>query len=153
LVIDADAIKPVGEQLELIKNSNTVVTPHAMEFKKLIGYDIPQTIDDRIKMVQVWAKKLGIAIFLKGYVDILSDGERTKLNKIHNEAMTVGGTGDVLAGIIGALLSKDVEPFNAMRVAAFLNGEAGNEVFSKKSYGLLATDIIEEIPGILKRYL
>jgi len=153
LVIDADAIKPVGEQLEVIKNSTTVVTPHAMEFKKLIGCDIPQTIDDRIKIVQVWAEKLGIAIFLKGYVDILSDGERTKLNKIHNEAMTVGGTGDVLAGIIGALLSKDVEPFNAMRIAAFLNGEAGNEGFSKKSYGLLATDIIEEIPGILKRYL
>lgn len=153
LVIDADAIKPVGEQLEAIKNSTTVVTPHAMEFKKLTGSDIPQIIDDRIKIVQVWAEKLGIAIFLKGYIDILSDGERTKLNKIHNEAMTVGGTGDVLAGIIGALLSKDVEPFNAMRIAAFLNGEAGNEGFRKKSYGLLATDIIEEIPGILKRYL
>jgi NAD(P)H-hydrate epimerase len=51
------------------------------------------------------------------------------------------------------LLSKDVEPFNAMRIAAFLNGEAGNEGFKKKSYGLLATDVIEEIPGILKRYL
>lgn len=153
LVIDADAIKPVGEHLEVIKNSTTVVTPHSGEFKKLTGSDIPQTIDDRIKIVQAWAEKLGIAIFLKGYVDILSDGERTKLNKIHNEAMTVGGTGDVLAGIIGALLSKGVNSFNAMRIAAFLNGEAGNEGFKKKSYGLLATDIIEEIPGILKRYL
>jgi len=153
LVIDADAIKPIGEQLELIKNSTTVVTPHAMEFKKLTGYDIPQTIDDRIETVQTWAEKLGIAIFLKGYVDILSDGKMTKLNKIHNEAMTVGGTGDVLAGIIGALLSKGAKPFNAMRIAAFLNGEAGNEGYKKKSYGLLATDIIEEIPVILKKYL
>jgi len=153
LVIDADAIKPVGEQLEVIKNSTSVVTPHAMEFKKLTGSDIPQSIDDRIKIVQAWAEKLGIAIFLKGSVDILSDGKMTKLNKIHNEAMTVGGTGDVLAGIIGALLSKGVKPFNAMRIAAFLNGEAGNEGFKKKSYGLLATDIIEEIPGIFKRYL
>ena len=67
--------------------------------------------------------------------------------------MTVGGTGDVLAGIIGALLSKGVEPFNAIRIAAFLNGEAGNEAFNKKSYGLLATDVIEEIPSVLKRYL
>jgi len=153
LVIDADAIKPVGDQLEIIKNSNTVITPHSGEFKKLTGSDIPQTIDDRIKITQTWAEKLGIAIFLKGYVDILSEGERTKINEIHNEAMTVGGTGDVLAGIIGALLSKGVKPFNAIRIAAFLNGEAGNEGFKKKSYGLLATDIIEEIPGILKRYL
>jgi NAD(P)H-hydrate epimerase len=67
--------------------------------------------------------------------------------------MTVGGTGDVLAGIIGALLSKGVRPFEAVRVAAFLNGGAGNEAFQKKSYGLLATDIIDEIPNVLKKYL
>jgi NAD(P)H-hydrate epimerase len=67
--------------------------------------------------------------------------------------MTVGGTGDVLAGIIGALLSKDVEPFNAARMGAFLNGAAGNASFKKRSYGLIATDIIEEIPQILKKYL
>ena len=67
--------------------------------------------------------------------------------------MTVGGTGDVLAGIIGALLSKNIDPFIAIRIAAFLNGEAGNIVFNKKSYGLLATDIIEEIPSVLNKYL
>jgi NAD(P)H-hydrate epimerase len=67
--------------------------------------------------------------------------------------MTVGGTGDVLAGIIGALLSKGVAPFNAVRIAAFLNGEAGNEAFRKKSYGLVATDVIDEIPDVLKKYL
>jgi NAD(P)H-hydrate epimerase len=67
--------------------------------------------------------------------------------------MTVGGTGDVLAGIIGSLLSKGVESFNAIRIAAFLNGEAGNKAFAKKSYGLLATDIIEEIPSVLKKYV
>lgn len=153
LVIDADAINPIGEQLGIIENSKTVVTPHAGEFKELTGIDLSQDIDDRIRIVKEWAGKLGVTIFLKGYVDVLSDGKEVKLNKIHNEAMTVGGTGDVLAGIIGAMLSKGVEPFNAIRIAAFLNGEAGNESFNKKSYGLLATDIIEEIPGVLKRYL
>jgi NAD(P)H-hydrate epimerase len=83
----------------------------------------------------------------------LSDGEHIKQNVVHNESMTVGGTGDVLSGIIGALLSKGVQTFNVMRMAAFLNGEAGNVVFEKKSYGLLATDIIEEIPTVLKKYL
>jgi NAD(P)H-hydrate epimerase len=103
--------------------------------------------------VKNWAKKIGITIFLKGYIDVLSDGTNLKQNKVHNEAMTVGGTGDVLAGIIGALLSKGVTPFNAVRIAAFLNGEAGNEAFQKKSYGLIATDIIDEIPAVLKKYL
>lgn len=153
LVLDADAIKPVGENLSIIKNSNTVVTPHVGEFKKLTGITLSQDIDTRISTVNDWAKKIGITIFLKGYIDMLSDGTRSKQNKVHNEAMTVGGTGDVLAGVIGALLSKNVKPFDAVRVAAFLNGEAGNEAFKKKSYGLLATDIIDEIPNVLKKYL
>jgi ADP-dependent NAD(P)H-hydrate dehydratase / NAD(P)H-hydrate epimerase len=153
LVIDADAIKPVAEKLSCIKNSTTVVTPHVGEFKKLTGITLSQDIDARINAVKDWAEKIGITIFLKGYIDVLSDGTNVKQNKVHNEAMTVGGTGDVLAGIIGALLSKGVQPFNAVRIAAFLNGEAGNEAFQKKSYGLIATDIIDEIPAILKKYL
>ena len=153
LVIDADAIKPIGEKLDIIKNSKTVVTPHKEEFRKLTGIILPKDIDSKIKIVQEFAEKLSISIFLKGYIDILSNGKKTKINKIHNEAMTVGGTGDVLAGIIGTLLSKGVEPFNAIRIAAFLNGEAGNNAFDKKSYGLLATDIIEELPLVLKKYL
>jgi hydroxyethylthiazole kinase-like uncharacterized protein yjeF len=153
LVLDADAIKPVGENLSIIRNSPTVVTPHVGEFKKLTGITLSQDIDTRINTVNDWADKIGVTIFLKGYIDVLSDGRHIKQNKVHNEAMTVGGTGDVLAGVIGALLSKNVTPYNAVRIAAFLNGEAGNEAFRKKSYGLLATDIIDEIPTILKKYL
>jgi hydroxyethylthiazole kinase-like uncharacterized protein yjeF len=153
LVLDADAIKPVGENLSIIRNSPTVVTPHVGEFKKLTGITLSQDIDTRINTVNDWADKIGVTIFLKGYIDVLSDGKHIKQNKVHNEAMTVGGTGDVLAGVIGALLSKNVTLYNAVRIAAFLNGEAGNEAFRKKSYGLLATDIIDEIPTILKKYL
>jgi hydroxyethylthiazole kinase-like uncharacterized protein yjeF len=153
LVLDADAIKPIGENLSFLRNSTTVVTPHVGEFKKLTGITLSQDLDIRINAVKEWADKIGITIFLKGYIDVLSNGTYVKLNKVHNEAMTVGGTGDVLAGIIGALLSKGVRPFNAVRIAAFLNGEAGNEAFQKKSYGLLATDIIDEIPTVLKKYL
>ena len=153
LILDADAIKPVGGHLSLIKNSTTVVTPHVGEFKKLTGIALNQDLDTRIALVNEWAAKLGVTIFLKGYIDVLSNGRTVKLNKVHNEAMTVGGTGDVLAGVIGALLSKGVRPFEAVRIAAFLNGEAGNQAFQKKSYGLLATDIIDEIPNVLKKYL
>jgi hydroxyethylthiazole kinase-like uncharacterized protein yjeF len=153
LVLDADALKPLANNLSLLNHTRTIVTPHVGEFKKLTGISLSQDLDSRITTVKTWAEKLGITIFLKGYIDILSNGSTVKQNKIHNEAMTVGGTGDVLAGILGTLLAKGVEPFNAARAAAFLNGEAGNEVFKKKSYGLLATDIIDEIPTVLKKYL
>ena len=153
MVIDADAIQVVGQKPELIKNTKTVITPHAGEFKELTKKRLKDNLENRKKIVKQWAKKLGVTILLKGPTDIISNGEQTKLNDIHNTAMTVGGTGDVLAGIIGSLLSKNVESFNAARIGVFINGAAGNMAFKKRSYGLIATDIIEEIPTILKQYL
>ncbi len=153
LVIDADAIKPIGEHLEIVRGSNFIFTPHRNEFKKLTSINLSDDVDTRIKVIHEWAKKMSVTIFLKGQIDILNNGKQTKLNKVHNEAMTVGGTGDVLAGIIGALLSKGLDSFNALKIAAFLNGEAGNLAFDKKSFGLVATDLIQEIPNVLKRYL
>ena len=153
IAIDADAIQVVGNNPNIIKNSKTVITPHSGEFKELTGVKLSENLNERKKYVKEWASKLGVTIVLKGPIDIISNGIETKLNDIHNEAMTVGGTGDVLAGIIGALLSKNVEPYNAARIGIFLNGEAGNLAFKKRSYGLVATDIIDEIPNVLNKYL
>lgn len=153
VVIDADAILPLSSYSNEIFNSKTVITPHAGEFKTFIGLKISENIEERQNLVKSWATKVGISIFLKGYIDILSDGERVKLNDIHNQAMTVGGTGDVLAGIIGSLLSRRVDRFNSIRMSAFINGCTGNNAFETKSYGLLPTDIIEEIPNLLSKYL
>ena len=153
IVIDADAINVVGKNHDLIKDSHTVLTPHTGEFKELTGIKLSNNLVERKKNVENWAYKLGITILLKGPIDIVSNGKHTKLNDIHNEAMTVGGTGDVLAGIVGALLSKGLEPFNAARTGIFINGVAGNIAFKKRSYGLIATDLIEEIPKVLIKYL
>ena len=153
MVIDADAIQVVGQKPEIIQNTPTVLTPHAGEFKELTKQKLKDDLENRKKIVKQWAKKLGITILLKGPKDIISNGMDTKLNDIHNPAMTVGGTGDVLAGIIGSLLSKDIDPYNAARIGIFINGTAGNNAFNKRSYGLVATDIIEEIPTVLKKYL
>ncbi|MCJ7571420.1 MAG: NAD(P)H-hydrate dehydratase [Candidatus Thermoplasmatota archaeon] len=153
IVIDADAIRVVGKKQNLIKNTKTVITPHTGEFKHLTGVNLTDDVKKRKEEVQKWAKKLGVTIVLKGPVDVISNGEITKLNDFHNPSMTVGGTGDVLAGIIGALLSKGVEPFNAARMGIFINGAAGNLAFEKYSYGLIATDVIEQIPNVLKKYL
>jgi len=153
IVIDADAIQVVGQNPEIIKGSRTVITPHAGEFLELTNERLKESLETRKEIVKKWAKKLQVTILLKGPIDIISNGEKLKLNDIHNPAMTVGGTGDVLAGIIGSLLSKNVEPYNAARIGAFINGTAGNFAFKKHSYGLIATDIIEEIPNVLKKYL
>ncbi|MEF8879747.1 MAG: NAD(P)H-hydrate dehydratase [Candidatus Thermoplasmatota archaeon] len=153
LVVDADAIKALGENPEIVKNSDTVITPHSAEFKKLTGVELPKPLEEKTDVVKKWSKKLGVTILLKGSVDIITDGKQVKYNDVHNPAMTVGGTGDVLTGITMGLLSKNMDSFHAARAAAFLNGYAGNKVFEKKSYGLLPTDIIEEIPFVLNEHL
>lgn len=144
LVIDADAISSLEKMHNL---HNIVVTPHQNEFKKLTRKN-----PDR-KQVQVWAKNLGVTFLVKGHVDLITDGTHVKLNQVHNVAMTVGGTGDVLSGIIGALLGKKIPPFHAACIGAFLNGMAGNMAYDTLSYGLVATDIIDRIPLVLKNYL
>jgi len=144
LVIDADAISSLT-RIHSIHNS--VVTPHQHEFKKLTGKHPDKT------QVQLWAKNLGVTFLVKGHVDLITDGTQIKLNQVHNVGMTVGGTGDVLSGIIGALLGKNINPFHAACMGAFLNGMAGNMAYETLSYGLMATDIIDRIPLVLKNYL
>ena len=154
VVIDADAIPPVAKHIDQIQGPDVVLTPHRGEFKILTGLSLPPDKQEKnASTVQQWAKKKGVTVLLKGPIDILTDGTAVKFNDVHNEAMTVGGTGDVLAGIVGALLAKQVPSFQAVQIAAFLNGTAGNLAFAKKSYGLLATDIIDEIPRVLHHYL
>ncbi len=149
MVVDADAIRAFGERK---CNGNIVITPHAGEFKELTGITLPDELEERKEIVKKEAKRRGCTILLKGAVDIISNGENLKINHIHNEGMTVGGTGDVLSGIIGSLLSKDVPTYNAARMGAFMNGTAGNLAFEKKGYGMTASDVIHEIPEVLMHY-
>jgi hydroxyethylthiazole kinase-like uncharacterized protein yjeF len=154
LIIDADAIGACGASLSVLRGKTGVITPHAGEFKKLTGRTPPaDEITKRTAAVKEAARKLGMTILLKGPTDIISDGTYVKLNRVHNEAMTVGGTGDVLTGIVAGLLGQKASPFAAARMGAFTCGLAGNLVLEEKSYGLLATDIIEKIPLVLRRHL
>ena len=154
LVIDADAIAACGAKPRILSGKDGVITPHAGEFKKLTGKTLPsENMDRREAMVKEAAAKLKMTILLKGPVDIISDGRYVKLNRVHNDAMTVGGTGDVLMGLASGVLAQKASPFASARIAAFANGLAGNLAFEEKSYGLLSTDIIEKIPLVLRRYL
>ncbi|MCK5661497.1 MAG: bifunctional ADP-dependent NAD(P)H-hydrate dehydratase/NAD(P)H-hydrate epimerase, partial [Methanosarcinales archaeon] len=89
-----------------------------------------------------------IVTLLKGRIDIISDGIMTRLNSTGNAGMTVGGTGDVLAGITGALFARH-DAFDAACLAAFINGKAGDMAYDKYGTGLVATDIIDEIAGVM----
>jgi NAD(P)H-hydrate epimerase len=89
-------------------------------------------------------------ILLKGPTDIITDGKRVRFNRTGDSAMTVGGTGDILAGIAGALLCH-LPAFEAACIGAYVNGRAGQTVAAERGEGMLATDLVDQIPRELFR--
>ena len=148
LLLDADGLKAFSEFKKTL-NVPLVLTPHAGEYMLLTERKLPESLNERVMNVQKTASELNCVILLKGSVDIVADGERFKLNFTGNAGMTVGGTGDVLSGVVGAFLAQKADPFEAAAAGAFVNGAAGDLVFEEKGYHMLATDLIEAIPKIL----
>ncbi|MBD3229006.1 MAG: NAD(P)H-hydrate dehydratase [Candidatus Lokiarchaeota archaeon] len=148
ILIDADAIKAVADKKDLIKGQSVVITPHFGEFKIFTSnkYEIPKNPRERAEVVKKIANNYDITILLKGPIDIISDGKRYKLNKTGTPAMTVGGTGDCLSGIVGSLLGMKYSPYRSAIAAAFLCGKAG-ELAEKKAKGphIMATDLLKYI--------
>ena len=144
IVIDADALGALEFPLE-----GGIITPHAGEFKLLCGAEVPKDWKKRAAVVKKFAKENNVVVLLKGKTDMISDGASIKLNRTGNAGMTVGGTGDVLAGIVGALYAKN-NAFDAAVAGAFINGKAGDLAFERYGVGLLATDVIDNIPKAMR---
>ena len=126
IVIDADALKILD--LDLIKKykNEIVLTPHKAEFKYFFGVDVPEKLDQKIDVLLDSSIECGCTVLLKGVVDVISNGEIVKLNSTGNPGMTVGGTGDVLAGLVGGLIAKGHNAFEAAYLGSFINGAAGD---------------------------
>jgi NAD(P)H-hydrate epimerase len=153
VVIDADAIHAIGKKPEIISQKPFLITPHTYEFFVLTGKEVYKLSDEeKIKAVQEEAARLQTTILLKGAIDIISDGKEVALNKTGTPLMIVGGTGDTLAGIAGALLARGIDPFTASQAAAFINGRAGELAGKKLGESMTATDLIEEIPNVLPKF-
>jgi NAD(P)H-hydrate epimerase len=149
ILIDASALIP--EVLEEIANTSSIVTPHVGEFKRLFGSQ-PGTIkEEMISNVHKLAKEHGITIALKGWVNIISDGEQLTAIERATPAMTVGGTGDVLSGLTAGLLTK-MKPFDAALVAIYVNGLAGDLAFKHAGLHIIATDLIDNLPTAMKQF-
>lgn len=149
VVLDADAIKAVrGMKFK----EEAVLTPHAGEFEILTGKRLPKEIEGRRKLVLREVRKLGSVILLKAPVDIIASPRgKAKYNPTGNAGMTVGGTGDILAGVVAGFLAQGMEPFQAAGCGAFINGVAGDELYKRKGCGFTASDLAWEIPYTIKR--
>jgi len=121
----------------------TIITPHHGEFLRLTGEDpTPEN-------VQKWAKNLNAIIVCKGPKDIIADKEKIVINDTGNSLMTVGGSGDVLSGLIGGLIAQKMNLFDAGVYATKIFGICGDRL--AKNYGSLrAIELAQSIPSVLK---
>jgi hydroxyethylthiazole kinase-like uncharacterized protein yjeF len=149
LLLDADGLKALGVMRKKMFDGSTVVTPHAGEFQAISGKAPSRDLAIRIEEVREFASKSGAVVLLKGHTDIISDGSHTKLNNTGNPGMTVGGTGDVLSGIVAGLMAQGVDAFKAAVAGAFINGAAGDFAQERYGYHLTPTDLLGQIPRIM----
>jgi NAD(P)H-hydrate epimerase len=144
VVVDADALQP-GMPLR------GIITPNVHEFNRLSGASLGPKDDAAAEKVREFSAKNGLVTMWKGSPALVSDGVSVKVNSTGNPGMAVGGTGDVLAGIVGAFYCRN-PAYKAARAAAFVGGAAGDMAFEDKGYGLMASDMLERIPYALKKF-
>ena len=140
-VVDADALQVVPE---VETDATLVCTPHQGELVGMGG----QTSDDwreRADLVTDFAAELGHTLVVKGPTDVISDGERTRVSQTGNPGMTVGGTGDVLAGVIGAFAAR-IDAFQAAGLGTYVTGRAGDLAADRYGNGLVASDMLDLVP-------
>ncbi len=154
-VIDADALKLIKNNLKLIQRSNIILTPHEGEFKIMTGVSLPpmENFIERLENVSRVAKRYGATFLVKGKYDLISNGIERKINQTGCSQMTVGGTGDILAGLCAAFMSVNNSAFNSACSAAFLNGLAGELCLEEVGDFFTSLDMINKIPATLKKLL
>lgn len=149
VVVDADGINLLAQHKYLLRGRTapTVLTPHEGEFARIAG----GVATDRQTAAEQLALELGAVVVLKGHGTIITDGTVTYRNPTGNPGMAVGGSGDVLAGMVVSLLGQGVDPVEAAVAAVWLHGAAGDVCAEKLGqYAMLPTDILEELPRLMK---
>lgn len=148
VLLDADALKLVDLDLKNEK-IELVLTPHSMEFKALFGTAVPENMDDKIALVRNLTLKKPCTILLKGKTDLIGYNGLFKLNKTGNSGMTVGGTGDCLAGLVGGLMAQGHSGFEAGFLGAYINGRAGDMAQDKSGYNFTASQLLSLLPLVI----
>jgi ADP-dependent NAD(P)H-hydrate dehydratase / NAD(P)H-hydrate epimerase len=150
-VIDADGLNNLAEEIDRLRHAKTppILTPHPGEMARLIHSDSATVNQDRVGIARAFAAAHRCHVVLKGARTVIATAEgKAFINPTGNPGMASGGMGDVLAGMLAALLGQGLNPEEAMKLGVYLHGFVGDRAASEKGHiGLIASDIIEGLPA------
>ncbi|MCK4381237.1 MAG: NAD(P)H-hydrate dehydratase, partial [Candidatus Lokiarchaeota archaeon] len=154
-ILDADALKLIKNHLDLIKGLPVILTPHEGELKIMTGMEFPpyDNMVERSKIILDLANNLGVTLLFKGSYDYISNGKQIKINKTGCPEMSIGGTGDVLAGLCACFIATKNDPFQSACSAAFLNGIMGEYCKSNIGERFTALDMVKNINNGIRSVL
>src|SRR5437762_3708301 len=153
IVLDADGLNAfVQHTAKLRRPPPLVLTPHPGEFARLLNIDVGRVQAHRRELAAAFAAENDLVLLLKGHRTVVTDGRRVYENTSGNPGMATAGSGDVLTGLVAALLGQGLEPFAAAQLAAHVHGLAGDLARDEVGEaGMIATDILERLPRALQR--
>lgn len=153
-VFDADGLNALASRPDVLgqPGATRILTPHPGEFARLVGRDrLPP--DQRHPLAVDCAARWGVVLVLKGHGTLVTDGQRCWTNSTGNPGMATGGSGDVLTGLIAALVAQKLPAFDAARLGVFLHGLAGDLAAGQLGQeALIARDLIEFLPAAFLEY-
>ena len=156
VVVDADGIFALAQHMDVLQTLSraVILTPHDGEFARMFGDMPPKAGPERLECARRFAVLNRCILVLKGYRTIIASPDgMTWVNTTGNPGMAKGGSGDVLAGMLGSLLAQGLSPIHAACLAVYFHGAAGDAAANSiGEYGMTPTDMIGAIPGVLRHY-
>ena len=148
VIIDADGINCIAADIDILlkKKTDVIITPHPGEMARLLNCDTAMISANRIVVAEKYAEKYGITVVLKGAGTVVADSHATAVNHTGNAGMSVGGSGDVLAGMIGSIIAQGVGVFDGACAGVYMHGLAGDIAAKKLGMeAMLPRDIIDNL--------
>lgn len=155
VVVDADALNAIAPLARRrgsgLGSAELILTPHPGEAGRLLGTDTKAVQADRVAAVAELCRRSSATVVLKGKGTLVADGKRCYRNATGNPGMASGGSGDVLSGLLGSLLARGMQPFEAACLGVHLHGKAGDVARDARGeHGMVASDIVEALPEVLR---
>ena len=155
VILDADGINCINRSIDILKDIKVpvVLTPHPGEMSRLVSKSVAEVQADRIGIAKNFAKSYGVVLVLKGANTVVTDGEKVFVNTTGNPAMAMGGSGDMLSGMIGAFVAQGVSSFDAAIAGVYIHGLCGDTAAAQiSSRGITVFDMIDRLGALMSEF-